>query len=85
MSKKYTCTGMNCGGRVKGYADGGAVERAKGELGRRMRDRDASKQGMTIMERDRVEATEAASASGDYAPNGRGGKDYRPWNPRGGQ
>jgi hypothetical protein len=25
MSKKYTCAGMSCGGRVKGYADGGSV------------------------------------------------------------
>lgn len=25
MGKKYTCAGMNCGGRVKGYADGGSV------------------------------------------------------------
>jgi hypothetical protein len=35
MSKKYTCAGMNCGGRVKGYADGGLVVRAAAEgLGR---------------------------------------------------
>lgn len=25
MAKKYTCAGMNCGGRVKGYASGGGV------------------------------------------------------------
>lgn len=25
MGKKYTCAGMNCGGRVKGYASGGSV------------------------------------------------------------
>lgn len=25
MGKKYTCAGMNCGGRVKGYASGGGV------------------------------------------------------------
>lgn len=26
MSKKYTCAGKNSGGRVKGYASGGAVD-----------------------------------------------------------
>lgn len=28
MSKKYTCAGMNSGGRVRGYASGGVVEDA---------------------------------------------------------
>lgn len=30
MSKKYTCAGMSCGGRVKGYASGGMVDGGSG-------------------------------------------------------
>lgn len=30
MSKKYTCAGMKCGGRVKGYASGGSVDGGSG-------------------------------------------------------
>ena len=71
----------------KRYAEGGAaMERAKDELTRRMSKDHAERSDMTMIERDRDDATKDAFRRGDYAPQGNWasklGYQYKPWNPK---
>lgn len=73
-------------------ADGGPTnserELGKSKLQRAFQDRaleDAMLEGQSPRTRGGFEATRDAYQRGDYAPNGRGGSNYKPWNPKRGE
>lgn len=74
-------------------AEGGGVSDAERELGksklqRAFQDRaleDLTLQGQSRRLQDSVEMSRDAYQRGDYAPTGRGGLNYKPWNPKRGE